>query len=183
MSDEPVRDGDGFNVMYCTETYLPDKDGKIDIAAMPDPISKMLREDTYEESNKNPKNSYLMFLTYNHSVDVKDMPEGLPYDVDMSLSTYNANDEGQSETTDYNLSEDGSITLDGTGATTSVSDDGTTVVTTSTADDATQGAAETGEGSSTADGNQDKTKPAVEPSNPTSVQTFGDTSASEDTEN
>lgn len=193
MSDEPVRDGDGFNVLYCTETYLPDKDGKIDIASMPDPIAKILREDTYEESNKNPKNTYLMFLTYNHSVDVKDMPEGLPYDVDMSLSTYNAEDESksESETTEYDLSDDGNLTL-GDDATTTVSDDGSTVVTTSTSGDASSDATADADAATDAkdekkddkkkdDEKADEKKPAVEPSNPTSVQTFGD--ASEDEEN
>lgn len=156
---EPIRDGKGFNVIYCTETYLPDEDGNIDFASMPAPIAKALRADTYEESNKNPKNSYLMFLPYNHNIDAKDMPEGLPYDVDMSLSTYHAND----ETTDASAGTDGTVTIGENGTTTSA--DGSTIVTTTeaTGDEAT-------------DAESEDKKPAVEPSDPTTIQTFGDSS-------
>lgn len=168
LCQEPVRDGDGFNVIYCMETYLADDEGNIDIAAMPEEIAKVLREDTYEESNKNPKNTYLMLLTYSHSIDTKDMPEGLPYDVDMSLSTYNAEDES---TDGSAASDDGTITVDGSDGSVVTSDDGSTIVTTEV----------NGAESDGTDGDEEKA-PAVEPDDPTTVQTFADDSDDEDEE-
>ena len=164
LYQEPVRDGDGFNVIYCMETYLANEDGTIDMASMPEAIAKVLREDTYEESNKNPKNTYLMLLTYSHSIDAKDMPEGLPYDVDMSLSTYHADD----ESADSGLAGDGTIALDTAEGTTIASEDGSTIVTTEV--EGTDSSAMSDEGE----------EPAVSPSNPTTVQTFGDSSENQE---
>lgn len=174
---EPIRDGDGFNIIFCTETYLPDENNNVDIASMPEAIAKVLRADTYEESNKNPKNTYLMLLTYNHSIDVKDMPEGLPYDVDMSLSTYHADDGTDSEATGATVSDDGSIVLDSSDGTTVTSDDGSTIVTTETTGDETDGG-DDAEGDAT----NEEEAPAVQPSDPTTIQTFGDSSEDADSE-
>lgn len=183
LSDEVVRDGDGFNIIFCTATYLPDDDGNIDISVMPEEIAKVLREDTYEAANKNPKNTYLMLLNYNHSIDTKDMPEGLPYDVDMSLSTYHA-DDGIEDTDSY---DDGTIDIDAADDTI-VSDDGSTIVTTEVtdgedadaADDEAEGTTEGDDADADDSESEDEEKtPAVEPSSPTTVQTFGD-SADED---
>lgn len=188
MSDEPIRGRDGFSVIFCTESYLADDEGNLDIAAMPEAIAKVLRQDTYEESNKNPKNTFLSLLTYNHSIDAKDMPEGLPYDVDMSLSTYHENDDDGTTATDGStgvIGEDGTMTLGDDGSTV-VSADATdgTVVSAGDAGDATEadGQGEQGEsGESGSEGENGKDeKPAVEPSDPTSVQTFGDSSEDEE---
>lgn len=163
MTAEPVRTAKGYAVIYCTETYLADDKGKIDVASMPEAIKRKLRSDTYEDINKNPRDTFLMMLTYNHATDVTDMPEGLPYDVDMSLSTYHADDEA---TADGTASDDGTIVT---------SDDGSTVVTTeTTADVATDASAD----ASTED--SEAATPAVSPSDPTKLQTFGDSAEEEE---
>jgi hypothetical protein len=92
----------------------------------------------------------------------------------MSLSTYHA-DEG-TDGTEATVGDDGAITLDTSSDGTVVSDDGSTIVTT-----------EEAEGNEDADKDADKEEgkeeaPAVEPSDPTLVQTFGDSSDAEDAE-
>ena len=167
MTAEPVRTDKGYAVIYCTDTYLADDEGKIDVASMPEAIKKQLRLDAYEDINKNPRDTYLMMLTYNHSTDVTEMPKGLPYDVDMSLSTYNKDE----STTDATAAAAGTaIAADGS---TVVSGDDGTVITTDASAGTTAATATASSGTSA--------ETAAAPSDPTKLQTFGDTSK-EDTE-
>lgn len=152
MTTEPVRTAKGYIVVYCLETYLAGDDGSIDMSTMPEAIAKALREKAYEDVNKDPRDSYLYTIVYTHSIDEKDMPDGLPYDVDMSQSTYYEADDGTAS--------------DGTTTITSDSGDTEAVVTLDGDGEASGAIGDEGDGSDA--------EPAVSPSDPTTMQTYAD---------
>lgn len=85
-SDEPVESTYGYHVIFCEDEFMPNADGGVTLASMPDDLKEILKS-TVKQSNLNTKQDrYLSMLVNDTSLNVKGMPKGLPYDVDMKLA-------------------------------------------------------------------------------------------------
>ena len=82
---------------------MPNADGGVTLASMPDDLKEILKS-TVKQSNLNTKQDrYLSMLVNDTSLNVKAMPKGLPYDVDMKLAddaNKNSNDNTSGTSTD-----------------------------------------------------------------------------------
>ena len=85
-SAEPVESTYGYHVIFCEDEFMPNADGGITLASMPNDLKEILKS-TVKQSNLNTKQDrYLSMLVNDTSLNVKAMPKGLPYDVDMKLA-------------------------------------------------------------------------------------------------
>lgn len=96
---EPFRDEDGWHVVWCAETFMTRPDSTISLSEMPEEIYRALKVDTMKALEAEEMASYADNLLSEHDLQVNDMPSGLPYDVDMSLSSY------RQETTEEDVAE------------------------------------------------------------------------------
>lgn len=82
-------DDDGtLIVAYIAEEYYQTNSDKVILSEMPSEIRQQLETNTAANTRSVERTNYLNDLLNNVEITVADMPEGLDYDVDMSLSTY-----------------------------------------------------------------------------------------------
>lgn len=95
-------DDNGLPVLiYVDEQYTTKRNGQFDLSAMPEPIMAKLKSDTVFDSRSKAIEQMMNNLILDESqVSINDMPSGLPYDVDMSLSSY-----GKAPTENLNTEE------------------------------------------------------------------------------
>lgn len=113
---EPFRDKDGWHVIWCAETFTKRPDTVTSLAEMPEEIYDVLRRDTLAQLMESKWLDYADGLVSAGELDVKPMPEGLPYDVDMSLSAYREG-EGNEDEEKSQDGEDAAATDAGTNST------------------------------------------------------------------
>ena len=95
-TEEPVESSYGYHVIFCEDEFMPNADGGVTLASMPDDLKEALKA-TVKQSNLNTKqDKYLSMLVNDTSLNVKAMPKGLPYDVDMKLADDNSNNNNNS---------------------------------------------------------------------------------------
>lgn len=94
---EPVRDADGWHVIWCAETFSKRPDTVVSLAEMPEEIYAALRQDTLDQLMEGKWLGYADDLVDAGKLDVKPMPDGLPYAVDMSLSAYRKGEGNESQ--------------------------------------------------------------------------------------
>lgn len=84
-----VTDDDGsILVFFVAQQYVSDDNGYVDLTTMPDEIYSALYSDVASYQTSYAGEEYLDELISNALTEIYDMPDGLDYDVDMSLSTY-----------------------------------------------------------------------------------------------
>ena len=95
-TEEPVESSYGYHVIFCEDEFMPNATGGVTLATMPDDLKEVLKT-TVKQSNLNKKQDrYLSMLVNDTSLNVKGMPKGLPYDVDMKLANDNSNNNNNS---------------------------------------------------------------------------------------
>ena len=86
-------DEDGtVRLIYVYGQYAAEGDGTLRIADMPEDIKRALVSEATYSARSQAASDYLNALIDEALEDVAEMPEGLSYDVDMSLSTYGKDD-------------------------------------------------------------------------------------------
>ena len=88
ITTEPIQSDYGYHIIMCVESFEPDSNGLVSVTDMPQEIYDELRSDTVSQLDSQNRQNYLLSITNDHEIIINDMPDGLPYDVDMSLSTY-----------------------------------------------------------------------------------------------
>lgn len=102
----PFRDDDGWHVVWCAETFTTRPDTVLSLSQMPDEIYQALRVDTLHAMQSDSWTKYADELVEKGELVVNDMPTGLSYDVDMSLSMYRDDEDSDDESTDDGSAED-----------------------------------------------------------------------------
>lgn len=87
-ASKPFRDGDGWHVLWCAETFTTRPDSALSLSEMPEEIYDALKVDTMDDLLADDMAKYADDLLTEHNLKVNAMPSGLPYDVDMELSYY-----------------------------------------------------------------------------------------------
>lgn len=93
-ASDVFRDPEGWHVIWCAETFTTRPDSVISLSEMPEEIYQALKVDTMNDLRNAEMASYADDLLESHDLKVNDMPDGLPYDVDMSLSSYRKEETG-----------------------------------------------------------------------------------------
>ncbi len=98
-SSEPVESSYGYHVIFCEDEFMPNSTGGVTLSSMPDDLMEVLKS-TVKQANLNTKQDrYLSMLVSDTSLNIKGMPKGLPYDVDMKLAEDNTNNNNNSNDT------------------------------------------------------------------------------------
>lgn len=83
-----VSEADGsYWVIYCTDAFVIADGATITKADIPSSLLPTITEKVQSSDWQDACNTYLQQLVTDADVQIKDMPEGLPYDVDMSLAS------------------------------------------------------------------------------------------------
>jgi foldase protein PrsA len=82
-----LDDGAALYIIKVTDEYVLPEDGTVDVASVPESIKTLLSEQLASTNQSSAESSYYNELVESSLVTVNPMPEGLPYDVDMSAST------------------------------------------------------------------------------------------------
>lgn len=104
---EPVQSPYGYHVIMCTDVFEADDDGTISVNQMPDDLYELLVNDTVDVLDEQNRESYLLSVTNAHDIQINDMPDGLPYDVNSEdeEETGSANESSGSDS-DENANDD-----------------------------------------------------------------------------
>lgn len=125
---DAFKDGDGWHVVVVTEEYKTLDNGQLDVANMPKPILDMLQTYADQQLNSEAESEYLQGLIAKHFVSTTDMPDGLPYWVDLDAAKKAEEANAEDTNSDAVLNPDGSTTVtndDGTTTTISTDSGGT----------------------------------------------------------
>lgn len=107
---DPFRDIDGWHVIWCAETFSKRPDTVVSLAEMPEEIYEALRKDTYDQLMESKWLGYADSLVDTGKLDIKPMPDNLPYAVDMSLSAYRKGEGNEEQETEDTKGESGDST-------------------------------------------------------------------------
>lgn len=100
------RDDDGWHVIWCAETYTTRPDTVLSLSQMPDEIYQALKADTLRAMQSDSWTKYADELVDKGNLVINDMPAGLSYDVDMSLSMYRNDEDSDDESADGSSAEE-----------------------------------------------------------------------------
>jgi foldase protein PrsA len=81
-----LDDGSALYVIKVTDEYVVPEDGTVDVASVPEDIKELLSEQLASTNQSSAESTYYNELVESSLVTINPMPEGLPYDVDMSAS-------------------------------------------------------------------------------------------------
>jgi foldase protein PrsA len=81
-----LDDGSAFYIVKVTDEYVPPEDGTVTPASVPESIRTLLSDQLISTNQSNAESAYYDELVDSALVTINPMPEGLPYDVDMSVS-------------------------------------------------------------------------------------------------
>lgn len=88
-----VQDDDGlYKVLYVSEIFVLQPSGRVDYANMPDDLKSKLKSDASAANRANIVSHYLDGLYSEDEVSIADIPANASYNVDMTLSSYGADD-------------------------------------------------------------------------------------------
>ena len=93
-----TADDGKISIVYVEEQYTTKRNGKIDLSTMPKKIRAKLESDTSHEMRTQALSDYESNLVEDGSLQINHKPSGLPYDVDMALSTYQKNETEEVDT-------------------------------------------------------------------------------------
>ncbi|MDR1152415.1 MAG: peptidyl-prolyl cis-trans isomerase, partial [Bifidobacteriaceae bacterium] len=82
-----LDDGSALFVLLVTDEYVLPEDGTVTLDSVPESLKTALGEDLASTNRSNAESAYHNELVNSALITVNPMPAGLPYDVDMSLST------------------------------------------------------------------------------------------------
>ncbi|MDR1183543.1 MAG: peptidylprolyl isomerase [Coriobacteriales bacterium] len=82
-----LDDGSAFFIVKVTDEYVLPEDGTVDLASVPESVKTLLSEQLALTNQSDAENTYYNELVESTLVSINPMPEGLPYDVDMSASS------------------------------------------------------------------------------------------------
>lgn len=99
----PVRSDEGYAVVLVSDEFDADASDTIRVSDMPRDLYDKLYEQTSQSLNANAVSTYLDGLLAKHESSVSDMPDGLPYYVDIDAKSQF----GTNTNTNANASEDG----------------------------------------------------------------------------
>ena len=89
---EPVASEYGIHLIMCTDVLATNADGKFDdISAVPDDVKQEIIDSEQEQQQSEDFNTWEANFKDSLEITVNDMPENVPYNVDMSLADDNAN--------------------------------------------------------------------------------------------
>lgn len=109
-----VSEDDGYHILYCTDKYTaPDT---IDLTAIPTDLYDAIYAAAQEDAWSTACEDYLSGLVDEADIVVNDMPDGLSYDVDMSLAeSTDTSATSTTSTTSTTSASDTTYYRDGTG--------------------------------------------------------------------
>jgi foldase protein PrsA len=84
---EILDDGSALYIVKVTDEYVLPEDGTVDLASVPESIKTLLSDQLALTNQSDAESSYYDELVDSVLVTVNPMPEGLPYDVDMSAGS------------------------------------------------------------------------------------------------
>jgi foldase protein PrsA len=82
-----LDDGSAYYILKATEEYVLPEDGTVDLAAVPESLQVKLAEELAASNQDTAESNYYEALLQSGMVTINPMPEGLPYDVDMSAAS------------------------------------------------------------------------------------------------
>lgn len=88
----PVEADGGYHVIYCTEEFQLGADGKININNMPETLYQQLEYQVQQQLWNQAKSDWLQKQIAEANIKVNKCPDGLPYDVDLSLASTVSNE-------------------------------------------------------------------------------------------
>ena len=164
LTQEPVESTYGYHVILCTGVFEPAADGSVVLSDMPDELYSALESTVTSSLLSSDQSDYIVDLIQAAEVVINDAPEGLPYFVDMSLSTYGDEDENANVEDTESSASDESTNVEPTDdtATATTSTDGTVTV--------------------TADGDESTAVVGVDEDGTTTVETVNESDAGTETE-
>jgi foldase protein PrsA len=96
----------GIYIIKCTDEFVANDDGTVDFAAVPEDIVTMLTESVAQSNQAAEQQAYFDGLRTSDKLVINPMPEGLPYDVDMTLAEQAVDPAATDEPTDGEASGD-----------------------------------------------------------------------------
>lgn len=115
----PVRSDEGYAVILVTDEFDADASDTVRVSDMPRDLYDKLYDETSRSLNANAVATYLDGLLAKHESSVSDMPEGLPYHVDIDAKSQfetGANESDGSGDANATGNEDAATGSDGTQA-------------------------------------------------------------------
>lgn len=111
QSSSVVHSGSEYVIYYVAQEFEADSNtGLINVADMPEELYNKLKSDTAASINANAMQDALDSLLEEHELKINEMPDGLPYDVDIKEnSTYSTN---SSNTGNTNSADNSSASTD-----------------------------------------------------------------------
>jgi foldase protein PrsA len=82
-----LDDGSALYILKVTDEYVLPEDGTVDPTSVPESIKTLLKDELISTNQSNAESTYYNELVDSTLVVINPMPEGLPYDVDMSTSS------------------------------------------------------------------------------------------------
>jgi foldase protein PrsA len=81
-----LEDGSAFYIVKVTDEYNLPEDGTVSLDGVPESIRTQLGEELTSSNQSEAENAYHTTLVESALITINPMPEGLPYDVDMSAA-------------------------------------------------------------------------------------------------
>ena len=131
MTAEPVLSDYGYHIILCTDEYQLPEDGETDVDNLPDEIYESIVEDIQDEQVDEDYAAWYEEYYASADIEIFDMPEDVPYNVDMSDYEDDSTEEDAEDSEDEDTEDADSTDEESTDET----DDGDSETDDSTSDD------------------------------------------------